>query len=120
MVASWPITADGCTIVAGSRCGAAETARSSTAAARRVVADGDDEVVGADLRRAHDEIVVASEDGHAGDVVAARSERSSTPTAVWMPRATMASMHLPTLVGPADHDDARAHDGLPRNGSIVA
>ena len=61
------------------------------AAARRVVADGDDEVVGARLRRARDEIGVGAEDGHTGHVVAAASERSSTPTGSWSPPVTMAS-----------------------------
>ena len=72
MAASWPTTAAGWTIVAGVSCGAAEAAALEEAAARRVVADGDDEVVGARLRRARDEIGVGAEDGHTGHVVAAR------------------------------------------------
>ncbi len=91
-VASWPMTADGCTIVAGCEVRRRRRAALEHGPARGVVADGDDEVVGPDLGRTHREVVVAPEHRHVRRRTRrATSPRSSTPTAVWKPRATMAS-----------------------------
>src|SRR5947207_1603311 len=84
---------------------------------------GADDGIGAGIRRARDEVVVATEDRYPRDELAARPAAVEHPHRGVEPASEDGVDHLSTLVGSADHDHA-AHDALPpaepRNGSMVA